>query len=306
MPVTLSMEEKKYLLSKSHELKSAMADRKQEDCQHCGSSRKEMDRGLLEKDVQTLDSAAAEYLEANLDVVKANHYFKSDEPFRAWMPYQEEFLAEEIRQKGQGDAVDLAECPSCEDKGRESVDSQSTDVMIALAGSWNVQLVAWSGMVMFLCIALSTHFEKVALKDLGLRIQLGHTNMECVNPEAGTKKFTVIHMNGIHIVNAESVCLWLLSSVATEDQESVCIEGLVEKEECLQEAQCHDALEKICALQQAKSHLITFKWWNISGQRKNTQAQSSLEALDNKIDLNTQHYKDAHNALYASVGLATG
>ncbi|KAF9487805.1 hypothetical protein BDN71DRAFT_1404229, partial [Pleurotus eryngii] len=103
-------------------------------------------------------------------------------------------------------------------------------------------------------------------------------------------------------VEAESVCLWLLSSVATEDQESVCIEGLVEKEECLQEAQCHDALEKICALQQAKSHLITFKWWNISGQRKNTQAQSSLEALDNKIDLNTQHYKDAHNALYALCG----
>ncbi len=31
MPVTLSVEEKKYLLSKSHELKSAMADGEQED-----------------------------------------------------------------------------------------------------------------------------------------------------------------------------------------------------------------------------------------------------------------------------------
>ncbi len=38
------------------------------------------------------------------------------------MPYREEFLAEEIRREGRGDAADLAECPSCEDKGRESVD----------------------------------------------------------------------------------------------------------------------------------------------------------------------------------------
>lgn len=107
---------------------------------------------------------------------------------------------------------------------------------------------------------------------------------------------------GTESVEAESVCLWLPSSVATEDRESVCIEGLAEKEERLREAQCHDALEKIRALQRAKSHLITFKRRNISGQRKNTRARSSLEALDDKIDLNAQRYKDAHNALYALRG----
>ncbi|KAF9497444.1 hypothetical protein BDN71DRAFT_1481675 [Pleurotus eryngii] len=121
------------------------------------------------------------------------------------MPYQEEFLAEEIRQEGQGDAADLAKCPSCEDKGRESVNEPIYQCDDCFGGFMECATccLEWHGHVPLHHIKkwTSTHFEKVALKDLGLRIQLGHTNMECVNPEAGTKKFTVIHMNGIHIVN---------------------------------------------------------------------------------------------------------
>lgn len=49
-----------------------------------------------------------------------------------------------------------------------------------------------------------SYYEQVAMADLGLSIQLGHPlDLECVNPEAAHKSFTVIHTNGIHMVNAQ-------------------------------------------------------------------------------------------------------
>jgi hypothetical protein len=42
-------------------------------------------------------------------------------------------------------------------------------------------------------------FERITLKEMGLRIQLGHTGFEtCDNPVAAHQDFTVIHWNGIH------------------------------------------------------------------------------------------------------------
>lgn len=47
-----------------------------------------------------------------------------------------------------------------------------------------------------------SYYERVAMANLGLFIQLGHPlDLECVNPEAAHKSFTVIHSNGIHMVN---------------------------------------------------------------------------------------------------------
>ncbi|KAJ7444965.1 hypothetical protein B0H11DRAFT_2249680 [Mycena galericulata] len=44
-------------------------------------------------------------------------------------------------------------------------------------------------------------FEKVLLKDLGLRVQLGHAPHErCFNPAPGHQTFVVLHTNGIHQV----------------------------------------------------------------------------------------------------------
>jgi hypothetical protein len=45
-------------------------------------------------------------------------------------------------------------------------------------------------------------FECVNLKNIGLRIQLGHApGVRCLNPRPATgKDFTVLHTNGIHSV----------------------------------------------------------------------------------------------------------
>lgn len=45
------------------------------------------------------------------------------------------------------------------------------------------------------------HFEKISLKSLGLRVQLGHVpGSSCFAPRPGNKDFVVIHTNGIHSV----------------------------------------------------------------------------------------------------------
>ncbi|TDL16254.1 hypothetical protein BD410DRAFT_731572 [Rickenella mellea] len=46
-----------------------------------------------------------------------------------------------------------------------------------------------------------SHFKHVSLKELGLRLQLGHPDGEaCANPHPGSEEFVVIHTNGIHNV----------------------------------------------------------------------------------------------------------
>lgn len=50
----------------------------------------------------------------------------------------------------------------------------------------------------------NTHFQRVTLKDLGLRVQLGHSfGQYCPFRDSGNKDFVVIGMNGIHRVNVD-------------------------------------------------------------------------------------------------------
>ncbi|PBK80807.1 hypothetical protein ARMGADRAFT_858081, partial [Armillaria gallica] len=44
------------------------------------------------------------------------------------------------------------------------------------------------------------YFEKMTLKNIGLRVQLNHTSMRCHAPIAGHQEFKVLHRNGIHDV----------------------------------------------------------------------------------------------------------
>src|ERR1700683_3596210 len=47
-------------------------------------------------------------------------------------------------------------------------------------------------------------FQSMTLKELGLRVQLGHTpGQHCPTQEPANKDFVVIHTNGIHIVNVD-------------------------------------------------------------------------------------------------------
>ena len=43
-------------------------------------------------------------------------------------------------------------------------------------------------------------FEKTTLKEMGLRVQLGHMVSVCLVPRPGHKDFIVLHTNGLHYV----------------------------------------------------------------------------------------------------------
>ncbi|KAG2092145.1 uncharacterized protein F5147DRAFT_748044 [Suillus discolor] len=50
------------------------------------------------------------------------------------------------------------------------------------------------------------YFERTSLKDIGLRVQLGHSDMTCACPVRGHTDFLVLHVNGIHRVNPQTAC----------------------------------------------------------------------------------------------------
>ncbi|PBK63609.1 hypothetical protein ARMSODRAFT_990143 [Armillaria solidipes] len=110
----------------------------------------------------------------------------SDRPLLEWLGYDghtgycDEYLQELLRLEGRGDSDlcsgGILECQRC-------VVERHTCLPLHIPKKWN-----------------GKYFEDVTLKSLGLRVQLGHWNMHCVNPMPGAEDFTVLHVNGIHKV----------------------------------------------------------------------------------------------------------
>ena len=79
----------------------------------------------------------------------------------------------------------------------------TTCVLRFISSKW-VSLIDLRGRIMICCVQKwnGDFFEHVTLKDLGLRIQLGHAlGVRCLNPRPATgNEFTVVHSNGIHSV----------------------------------------------------------------------------------------------------------
>ncbi|KAJ3964968.1 hypothetical protein EV361DRAFT_873590 [Lentinula raphanica] len=93
-------------------------------------------------------------------------YLTSDQPLLEWRAHADSYLAEMIRIEGRGDSS-IQRCGLMRECQR------------------------WNG-----CF-----FEKIALRELGITVQVGHRAGErCVNPKV-IHDFTVIHTNGIHTVH---------------------------------------------------------------------------------------------------------
>ncbi|KAJ7631946.1 hypothetical protein DFH06DRAFT_1337469 [Mycena polygramma] len=133
---------------------------------------------------------------------RAKRYLSSDRPLFGWIPLQDEYLAEVIRLEGRGD-VCTTHCPTCPATvPRVPPRYRCMDCMIpdlfckkccleSHARHPFDRIQEWNG----------TSFQRVTLKKMGLRIQLGHRIGEvCETPIAGHKHFTVLHSNSIHKV----------------------------------------------------------------------------------------------------------
>ncbi|KAG5222176.1 hypothetical protein IMY05_C3416001100 [Salix suchowensis] len=106
----------------------------------------------------------------------------SDAPMLEWWPYRMEYLMESMRAEGRGEAASWEKCPTQGEFSNSGIGKGLT-----LVGQ------KWNG----------EYFECTTLQALGLRIQLGHLKGECVNPERGSRSFTVLHTNRVHLVNID-------------------------------------------------------------------------------------------------------
>ncbi|KAJ3816422.1 hypothetical protein F5880DRAFT_1494319, partial [Lentinula raphanica] len=119
-----------------------------------------------------------------------------------WKAHADEYLSEMIRNEGRGDG-ELQICFLCKRHGdkyvpvfrcmdcfamdlvcEECCRSRHEDRPLDVVERWNGRF-----------------FEKVALRDIGVTVQLGHRVGEsCINPRV-VHDFTVIHTNGLHTVH---------------------------------------------------------------------------------------------------------
>ncbi|KAF8146729.1 hypothetical protein K438DRAFT_2092496 [Mycena galopus ATCC 62051] len=129
---------------------------------------------------------------------KRKRYDNSDYPLQTWTNYQDEYLDEMLRLEGRGDPASHLECLSC----------GTMDPTFRCAQ----QLCHGAGMFCAKCIVqkhqfLPTHwveewngeyFERRALYDLGLVVQLGHPpGYSCPTSNPAHKDFVLIDITGI-------------------------------------------------------------------------------------------------------------
>ncbi|KAK0494232.1 hypothetical protein EDD18DRAFT_1107263 [Armillaria luteobubalina] len=140
-------------------------------------------------------------------------YNKSDWPLLYWMQgYHQEALEEFMRLEGCGDWAHLSEyCGRepvfrCEECLGMVLECQQCVVERHRQTPFHV-IQRWNG----------SFFDKVSLRDLGLRVQLGpHASSRCLNPRPGPVDFSVLHVNGVHQI-AIDFC-WCEHHVATWKQ----------------------------------------------------------------------------------------
>ncbi|KAJ7587784.1 hypothetical protein C8J56DRAFT_890663 [Mycena floridula] len=116
---------------------------------------------------------------------KAKCYVSSDEPLKQWMPHHDSYLEEMI--SGQASSKIGQRCSHCLGEGKQGIASMRCRDCFDMELWWNGQF-----------------FEQVRLRELGLRVQLGHGgNHRCPQRKEKPIQFTVIDCHGIHTVSVD-------------------------------------------------------------------------------------------------------
>ncbi|KAG9225760.1 hypothetical protein CCMSSC00406_0007770 [Pleurotus cornucopiae] len=159
--------------------------------------------------------AIEDLLEHDIDTVKMHkkRSAASDDPLREWQPLREEFVMESIRREAQSQFARMGICVTC--RGKQEV---------AASGVKECGSPLYRCLECFGCIneclqcCLERHrnlpfhwievwrngcFNKTTLQKMGLRIQLGHDSAACSNPKRAPQSFTVLDINGVHLLDVD-------------------------------------------------------------------------------------------------------
>ncbi|KIJ10070.1 hypothetical protein PAXINDRAFT_16915 [Paxillus involutus ATCC 200175] len=152
----------------------------------------------------SIDDQYSEYIEDVMPQEKAKRQRRhADDPQKMWLPERDIFLLELLRLESRGEARDISVCrgqPGCLNKpGYRCVDCEGTHMLCQSCVLDQHQVTplhrieSWSG----------AFFKHTSLRQLGLRIQLGHAlGSLCCNPEPAhhDDNFILVDLNGIHSV----------------------------------------------------------------------------------------------------------
>lgn len=97
--------------------------------------------------------------------------------------------------------------------------------------------------------------------------------------------------------DVETEALLLPSALAANLRTVGCLGGVVEKEDRLREAQCHDALETIRSMQRTRRSVRSFRKRHIRGQRQTGRTMAIIHRLEAKSDIAVAKYRAARAAL---------
>ncbi|KAL1698469.1 hypothetical protein EV121DRAFT_284741 [Schizophyllum commune] len=155
-------------------------------------------------------------------------FYPSDEPLREFATSAaDDYARILLRNEGRGDEADR-KCPGCK-SGTEGVPEYRCTTCVG-GGLYCrsccledhrrrpfCRIEKWNG----------RFFEKTTLQSLGLRIQLGHPEGEsCRSPQRAHADFTVVHVNGLHIVGVD-FCGCRPSDRAVPHREQLLCAGLL-------------------------------------------------------------------------------
>ncbi|KAL0567874.1 hypothetical protein V5O48_014128 [Marasmius crinis-equi] len=102
-------------------------------------------------------------------------------------------------------------------------------------------------------------------------------------------------------INSEDIQIWMPSAVPLNKRTTACIDGLVEMESKLREAQCHDDLDGIRHTLRLKSRMLVFKHRNISGQRDGVKSRTVINNVHDRAKLLADSYRQNRKALVSLV-----
>ncbi|KAJ8518864.1 hypothetical protein ONZ45_g4098 [Pleurotus djamor] len=154
-------------------------------------------------------------VDEDANIVPANlrkRYVSSDNPMSDWMQHREEFLFELLKGEAQTKEGRAGRCLSCLERQDSSAGGET--VVEGTEPLFRCRECTWgANECQRCCLERHAHlplhriekwngdsFQKITLREMGLRVQLGHGGSHCPVPEAAAKSFTVIHTNGLHTV----------------------------------------------------------------------------------------------------------
>ncbi|KAL0568344.1 hypothetical protein V5O48_013640 [Marasmius crinis-equi] len=103
-------------------------------------------------------------------------------------------------------------------------------------------------------------------------------------------------------IDPEKSPLWLPSTLPGDRRAGACLNGLVDMEERLREAQCADALDSIRHTLKLKARMLQFKYANVTGQRQGVRSRTNIDRIHERAKTAAETYRAARAALLALRG----